>query len=124
MASRYFRGIPRGLRIFKVLSLEPYVEKAFGDEAEEAGFVGIVAGHICSLLQFKQDIKKPGTVLIEEGFLHDEHIEYVQFSLIHYFVECIRIAWVFFCDNFLCFVQILLEVCVFVLASADFRNPP
>ena len=29
---------------FKVLSLEPYVEKTFGDEAEEAGFVGIVAG--------------------------------------------------------------------------------
>ena len=44
----------------------------------------------------------------------------MQFSLIHYFGECIRITWVFFCDNLLCFVQILLKVCMFVLAADGF----
>lgn len=106
--------------LFQVLSLEPYVEKTFGDKAEEAGFVGIVAGQVCSLFQFEEDVEQPGAIFVEKGFLHDEHIEYVQFSLIHYFGECIRIARIFFCDDFLCFVQILLKVCVFVLATDGF----
>lgn len=92
----------------------------FGDEAEGAGFVGIVAGQVCSLFQFEEDVEQPGAIFVEKGFLHDEHIEYVQFSLIHYFGKCIRIARIFFCDDFLCFVQILLKVCVFVLATDGF----
>ena len=106
--------------LFQVLSLEPYVEKAFGDKAEEAGFVGIVAGQVCSLFQFKEDVEQPGTIFVEEGFLHDEHIEYVQFSLIHYFGKCLGIFWIFFCNNLFYFIQIFLEVCVFVLAADGF----
>ena len=115
-----FQKHHRYFALLQILPFQPHIEKALRHESEKPCFVSIISCHIRPLLQFKQDIKKPGTVLIEQWLLHNEHIQNIQLSPIHHSGKSFRIARVFFCDDFLCFVQILLKVRMFVLAAYVF----
>lgn len=61
-----FQKHHRYFALLQILPFQPHIEKALRHESEKPCFVSIISCHIRPLLQFKQDIKKPGTVLIEQ----------------------------------------------------------
>jgi len=107
----------RHFHFFQVLPFQPDVEEALRHEAVEPGLVSIVAGHVGSLFQFKEDVEEPGAVFVKEGLLHGKHIQDVELSPVHDGSESIRIARILFGDNPLCLVQVLLAMGMLVLAA-------
>ena len=107
----------RHFHFFQVLPFQPDVEEALRHEAVEPGLVSIVAGHVGSLFQFKEDVEEPGAVFVEEGLLHGEHIQDMELSPVHDGGKGIGVTRVLFNDNTLCLVQILFIMGMLVLTA-------
>ncbi len=112
-----FQEHNRHFHLFQILPFQPDVEEALGHETVEPRFIGIVAGHAGSLFQFKEDVKEPGAVFVEEGLLHGEHIQDMELSPVHDGGKGIGVTRVLFNDNTLCLVQILFIMGMLVLTA-------
>ena len=86
------------LSAFQLL-LQPDIEDDFADSSVKAALVFIQAFFRFlsdPLPQFKQDIKKPGTVFTEQLPFHDHHVEHVSPCLFYRLVEGVQVIGVFF----------------------------
>ncbi len=100
----------------EVLALEPHVEEALGEEAVDAGFVGVVGANVDAAFQGEEDVEEPGGVFVEEAFFHDEHVEDMEGAAAHDSLEGVAVAGVFLGDDLLDFIQVFFVVGVLVLA--------
>ena len=58
----------------------PDVEQTFAHETEHAAVVGRVGRDIQPFFQLEEDVEEPGTIAVEKGARHDEHVETVSLS--------------------------------------------
>ena len=96
----------RNIFILNTICLQPDIQESLRYKAEYSLIILVILTDIQSFLQFKQNRKKPFTVLICQFLLHNEHIKTMTCCSFHHFVIRFYILRIFLFNDFSGFIQI------------------